>query len=82
MRNTIEDKEKLADKLTEDDKQTITDAISETQDWLNSNQDADKDEYEQQLKDLQSTCDPIIAAVYKQYGGQGGEDEDEDHEEL
>ena len=82
MRNTIEDKEKLADKLTEDDKQTINDALAETQDWLNSNQDADKDEYEQQLKDLQSTCDPIIAAVYKQYGGQGGEDEDEDHEEL
>ena len=29
MRNTIEDKEKLADKLDEDDKATISDALTE-----------------------------------------------------
>lgn len=34
MRNTIEDKEKLADKLDEDDKKTISDALTETSDWL------------------------------------------------
>ncbi|MCP4669206.1 MAG: hypothetical protein GY849_22970 [Deltaproteobacteria bacterium] len=44
MRNTIEDKDKLADKLSEDDKSTIQDAITEAEDWLNSNEDADKDD--------------------------------------
>lgn len=34
MRNTIEDKEKLADKLDEDDKKTINDALTETHEWL------------------------------------------------
>jgi hypothetical protein len=36
------------------------------------------------LKALQTICDPIISAVYKEQGGQGGseENEDEDHEEL
>ena len=29
MRNTIEDKEKLADKLDEDDKKTIADALTQ-----------------------------------------------------
>ena len=43
MRNTIEDKDKLAEKLSEDDKSTIQDAITEAEDWLNSNDDADKD---------------------------------------
>jgi heat shock protein 5 len=61
MRNTVEDKDKLADKLDEDDKSTITDALTEAEDWLNSNDDADKDAFEEQMKELQRVCDPIIA---------------------
>jgi len=47
MRNTIEDKDKLAEKLNEDDKSTIQDAITEAEDWLNSNEDAEKDDIDQ-----------------------------------
>jgi heat shock protein 5 len=64
MRNTIEDKEKLATKLSEEDKTTISEALTEAQDWINSNEDADKDGLEEQLKDLQRICDPIVAKVY------------------
>jgi len=46
MRNTIEDKEKLAEKIEEDDKSKIKDALTEAQDWLNSHEDAEKDDYE------------------------------------
>ena len=53
MRNTIEDKEKLANKINSDDKEKIQDALKEHQEWLDSNQDADKEDYEEQLKDLQ-----------------------------
>ena len=65
MRNTIEDKEKLATKLSDEDKNTISEALTETQDWINSNDDADKDALSEQLKDLQKVCDPIIAKVYQ-----------------
>ena len=65
MRNTIEDKEKLATKLSDEDKNTISEALTETQDWINSNDDADKDALAEQLKDLQRICDPIIAKVYQ-----------------
>jgi heat shock protein 5 len=82
MRNTIEDKEKLATKLSEEDKNTIAEALTETQDWINSNDDADKDGLEEQLKDLQRICDPIIAKVYQSQGGQGGEADDEEFEDL
>jgi len=83
MRNTIEDKEKLADKIEETDKEKIKEALTDAQDWLNSNDDAEREDYEEHLKDLQSVCDPIISAIYKDQGGQGYEDyEDEDHEDL
>jgi len=64
MRNTIEDKEKLADKIDAEDKSRIQDALSEASDWLSSNDDADKDDLEEHLKTLQRVCDPIIAKVY------------------
>ena len=64
MRNTVEDKDKLAEKLLEEDKTTISEAIGEVEDWLNSNEDAEKDELEEQMKELQSICDPIIAKIY------------------
>ena len=83
MRNTIEDKDKLADKLDEDDKNTIAEALTEAEDWLNSNDDADKDDFEEQMKELQRICDPIIANIYQSQGGQGGDfDEDEEFEDL
>ena len=82
MRNTIEDKDKLAEKLDADDKTTINDALTEADDWLNSNEDADKEAFEEQLKELQRVCDPIIASIYNQGGGQAGYDDDEEFEDL
>ena len=74
MKNTIEDKEKgLGNKLSDDEKETISNALKEAQDWLQANQDAEKDEYDTHLKDLQKVCDPIIGKIYQQAGGaQGG----------
>jgi len=81
MRNTIEDTDKLADKLDEDDKTTIDDALVEHQDWLSSNSEADREDFEEHLKDLQRVCDPIISKIYQASGGQGGDD-DEEFEDL
>jgi heat shock protein 5 len=84
MKNTVEDKEKgIGAKLTEDEKETIGNALKEAQDWLNANQEAEKDEYDSHLKDLQKICDPIIGKLYQQSGGQpgSGPSEDADNEE-
>ena len=88
MKNTVEDKEKgLGNKLTDDEKETITNALKEAQDWLNANQEAEKDEYDTHLKDLQKVCDPIIGRLYQQAGAGGpggpgaGASEDADSEE-
>lgn len=52
MRNTIEDPEKLAKKLDDDDKEKIQDALKEHGDWLAENPEADKEDFEEHLKDL------------------------------
>ena len=86
MKNTIEDKEKgIGGKISEEEKETITNALKEAQDWLSANQEAEKDEYETHLKDLQKICDPIIGKFYQQSGtggaGGAGPSEDNDSEE-
>jgi len=81
MKNSVDDKEKLAEKLTDEDKSTIRDALTDASDWLNANSDAEKDDFEDKLKELQTTCDPIISKVYQQSGGQGQADGEEEGEE-
>ena len=73
MKNTVEDKDKLAEKLSSSEKETIQASIKEHQEWLNANPEAEKEDYETHLKDLQKTCDPIIAKIYKQAGGEPGQ---------
>jgi endoplasmic reticulum chaperone BiP len=43
----------LANKLSDDDKDTIKDAMKDTQDWLDKNQTAEKEDYEEELKELE-----------------------------
>lgn len=64
MKSTATDKDKLGDKLDGEDLATILEAIEETADWLNANDDAEKDEIDDKLKELQSVCDPIITKIY------------------
>ena len=47
MKNTIEDPEKLANKLDDDEKNTIKEALTETENWIKENPDPTKEEYEE-----------------------------------
>merc|ERR1711924_43060 len=60
MKNTLGDSEKgVADKIGDDDKETIEKALEEVNEWLDDNQDAEKDDFEEKLKEVQDTCSPI-----------------------
>jgi heat shock protein 5 len=87
MKNTVSDSDKLADKLEEDDKSAIEEAVKETLDWLDDNQNAEKEEYEEKLKEIEGICNPIVSKVYQQGGGDsdgdaGDDADEEDHDEL
>jgi L1 cell adhesion molecule like protein len=71
MRNTIKD-EKLAQKLTQEDKQKIEKAIDETIEWIEGNQLAEVDEFEYKLKELEGICNPIISKMYQGGAAAGG----------
>jgi heat shock protein 5 len=47
MKNTIEDPEKAANKISDSDKKTIKEALDEAKEWLEENQSADKEEFEE-----------------------------------
>ena len=53
MKNTIEDPEKLGKKLTDEEKETITTALKEQTTWLDSNTNAEKDDFESHLKEIE-----------------------------
>ncbi|THU46320.1 hypothetical protein C4D60_Mb09t03680 [Musa balbisiana] len=77
MRNTIKD-EKIASKLADADKKKIEDAIEQAIQWLDGNQLAEADEFEDKMKELESICNPIIAKMYQGAGADmaGGMDDD------
>jgi molecular chaperone DnaK (HSP70) len=87
LKNQVADKEKLGAKLSEEDAETINEALEEKIEWLEENQEADAEEYKEQKKAVEEIVQPIVGALYE--GGEGGgddfdeDDEDEDdHDEL
>jgi len=90
MKNTLSDSEKgVADKIGDDDKDTIEKALEEANEWLDDNQDAEKEDFEEKLKEVQEVCSPIISKVYRESGGApgggddfGGDDDLDGHDEL
>lgn len=88
MRNTIEDKDKLADKLSEADKDSIREAIEAASNWLQESESQyesdvyEREDYEARMKEMQSICDPIIAQVYSSQGYQNDGSGDEEFEDL
>jgi len=84
LKNQINDQEQLGGKLSEDEKDSIQDAVEETLSWLSSNMDANTEDYEEKKKELESVANPIISKLYGSAGGPGGPGDEEmpDHDEL
>nr|UUA80581.1 heat shock cognate protein 70-2 [Arma chinensis] len=57
-------------KLSDEDKKTITDQCSSALSWLDSNSLAEKEEFEDKLKELQKVCSPIMTKLHQ--GGAKG----------
>merc|ERR1712054_247993 len=71
MRNTMND-EKLAGKIDPADKEKITSEIDKAIEWLDANQLAEVDEFQDKLKELEGICNPIMSKLYAAGGAPGG----------
>merc|ERR1719515_657347 len=82
LKNQLEDEEKgIADKISEEDKETLEEAITEALEWLDDNQEAEKEDYEAKQKEIEGVANPIIQAVYQAGGGEGMDDDEDEEEE-
>jgi len=70
MKTTIDD-EKMADKLAADDKKKIQDKCDEAIKWLDANQLAEVEEFQDKQKEVEGVCNPIITKLYQSAGGAG-----------
>ncbi|PHH81141.1 hypothetical protein CDD82_1284 [Ophiocordyceps australis] len=68
LRNTMSDA-KVDEKIEAADKETLKTAIDKTVEWLDENQQATREEYEERQKELEGTANPIMMKFY----GAGGE---------
>jgi len=71
IKSTIED-EKLKDKIGEDDRKKVLDKVNDIIKWLDTNQLAEKEEFEHKQKELEGVCNPIITKLYQSAGGAAG----------
>merc|ERR1712205_94116 len=69
--------------------EAVEKAIEEANEWLDDNQDAEKEDFEEKLKEVQDVCSPIISKVYRESGGApggggdfGADDDLDGHDEL
>lgn len=61
----------VAGKLDPADKEKLEKEVEAAISWLDQNQLAEKDELEHKLKELESTCSPIISKMYQGGGAPG-----------
>ena len=69
IRNTLNE-ENLKDKFSEDDKSTIENLSKEGLQWIESHSNADAEEYEAKMKELEAKVNPIMMKIYQQTDGQ------------
>ena len=87
-KSKLEDKYK--DSLSEEDMEAANEAVQEALSWLDDNQDAEKEDYQEKKRELEDIVQPILARGDEAGGGGGGEggegdsaEEDlDDHDEL
>jgi L1 cell adhesion molecule like protein len=71
MKSTM-DEEKVKAAISDSDKKMINDKCDECIKWLDANQSAEKDEYEDRQKELEQIFNPIVQKLYGNAAGGGG----------
>eukprot|EP00095_Tigriopus_kingsejongensis_P010062 snap_masked-scaffold99_size374999-processed-gene-2.17 protein:Tk10062 transcript:snap_masked-scaffold99_size374999-processed-gene-2.17-mRNA-1 annotation:"inducible heat shock protein 70" len=70
MKNAMEDAQNKG-RVSDSDRCTINAKCTEVIQWLDSNQMAEKDEFEDKLKEVETVCNPIIGKLYQSNNSSG-----------
>eukprot|EP01088_Endostelium_zonatum_P001962 TRINITY_DN1236_c0_g1_i2.p1 TRINITY_DN1236_c0_g1~~TRINITY_DN1236_c0_g1_i2.p1 ORF type:complete len:286 (-),score=85.46 TRINITY_DN1236_c0_g1_i2:28-885(-) len=75
VRNAISDEEKIAGKISEDEKKSLKDAVNEVIEWLDENGMATKEELETKYEELDKIVKPLFGKLHRANNGGDGGDE-------
>jgi len=76
LKRQLDDKEQLGGKISEEDKEKITEIVNEKLEWLRENDEGSAEEFKAARKNIEDIAQPIIAALYqKDNGGKSSEEE-------
>nr|AGF90789.1 heat shock protein 70 [Sebastes schlegelii] len=64
MKSSMQD-ENMKGKISAEDEKTVIEKCDETIAWMESNQLAEKEEYQHRQKELEKVCNPIISSLYQ-----------------
>ncbi|KAH6827160.1 heat shock protein 70 family protein [Perilla frutescens var. hirtella] len=83
MKSTINDEDKLGAKIDSDERETIEKTLKDAMEWLDDNQNADKVDFDETMREVEAVCSPIISKLYSSSADQDqDQDEDEPNDEL
>ena len=81
LKTQVNDKKQLGGKLSDDDKETVLDALKEKEQWLDAHaQDATKEDIDEQKAELEAVVHPITSKLYESGGAGATDPDDDDHE--
>jgi heat shock 70kDa protein 1/2/6/8 len=72
LRNNVVDATDM--KMQDSDKEKVKELVDEAVSWLDNNQMASKDEFEEKQKELEKVVSPMLASMYQNMGGAAGAD--------
>ncbi|KAL2231226.1 luminal-binding protein 5 [Sesamum indicum] len=85
MKSAINDDDKLANKIEPDDKKKTENALRDAVEWLENNEEADKEELEEKMRELEAVCSPVVRKAYEESDTTSSDDHEEEepfHDEL
>jgi len=84
LKNQVKDESQLGGKLSDEEKEKITDAAQDAISWIDMTPSATVEQYNEKKKELEEIVHPIVSKFYgSSSGGSGASDEDmPDHDEL
>ncbi|CAF1558799.1 unnamed protein product, partial [Adineta steineri] len=72
MKTSMND-ESISSRISSGDKSKINETIDSTLKWMDSNQLAEKDEYEHKLKEVEKICSPIMTKLHGENNTSNGQ---------
>ncbi len=82
LKNSLQDEDKgIPDKISEEEQESLEEAIKDALEWLGDNEEAEKEDYEAKQKELEDIANPIMQQAYAQDSEQPGDDDDDEDDE-